>query len=40
MSALVAEGADVDPSHLVLDGGATSALPVPDLFSQGAACAG
>ncbi|MET3828110.1 hypothetical protein ABIC16_003865 [Sphingomonas sp. PvP055] len=40
MSALVAEGADVDPSRLVLDGGATSALPVPDLFSQAAACAG
>ena len=40
MSALVAEGADVDPWRLVLDGGAASALPVPDLFSQAAACAG
>ena len=40
MSALVAEGADVDPWRLVLDGGAASALPVPGLFSQATACAG
>jgi len=40
MSALVAEGADVDPWRLVLDGGAASALPVPGLFSQAMPCAG
>ena len=39
-AALVAEGADVDPWRLVLDGGAASALPVPGLFSQATACAG
>ena len=40
MSALVAEGADVAPYRLVLDGCAASALPVPGLFSQATACAG
>ena len=40
ISALVAEGADVEPWRLVLDGGAASALPVPGLFSEVAACAG
>lgn len=40
MSALVAEGADVDPWRFVPDGGDASVLPVPGLFSQVAACAG
>ena len=40
MSALVAEGADVDPWRFVPDGGNVSVLPVPGLFSQAAACAG
>lgn len=40
MSALVAEGADVDSWRFVLDGGAASVLPVPGLFSQATACAG
>ena len=40
MSALVAEGADVDPWRLVPDGGDASVLPVPGLFSEVTACAG
>ena len=40
MSALVAEGADVDPWRFVPDGGDASVLPVPGLFSEVAACAG
>ena len=40
MSALVAEGADVDPWRLVPDGGDASVLPVPGLFSGVATCAG
>jgi len=40
MSALVAEGADVDPWRFVLDGGDASVLPVQGLFVQVAACAG
>jgi hypothetical protein len=40
MSALVAEGADVDPWRFVPDGGDASVLPVPGVFSGVAACAG
>ncbi|RZL83787.1 MAG: hypothetical protein EOP66_03505 [Sphingomonas sp.] len=40
MSALVAEGADVDPWRFVPDGGDASVLHVPGLFSEVAACAG
>jgi len=40
MSALVAEGADVDPWALSAGGGDDSALPAPGVFSAVAACAG
>ena len=40
MSALVAEGAEVDPWRFVPDGGDASVLPVPGVFSEVAACAG
>lgn len=40
MSALVAEGVDVDPWRFVPDGGDASVLPVPGLFSEVTACAG
>ena len=40
MSALVAEGAVVDPWRFVPDGGDASVLPVPGLFSEVTACAG
>ncbi|MGY2734644.1 hypothetical protein ACVWYO_002318 [Sphingomonas sp. UYP23] len=40
MSALVAEGADVDPWRFVPDGGEPFVLPVPGPFVQVAACAG
>jgi hypothetical protein len=40
MSALVAEGADVDPWRFVPDGGDASAQPVPGVFSGVAGCAG
>ena len=39
MSALVAEGADVDPWCFVPNGGESCVLPVPGLFSKVAACA-
>ena len=40
MSALVAEGADVDPWRFVPNGDDTAVLPVPGLFVQVAGCAG
>ena len=40
MSALVAEGADLDPWRFVPDRAGASALPVPGVFSEMAACAG
>lgn len=39
-SALVAEGADVNPWRFVPDCGDASVLPVPGLFSDVAACGG
>ena len=40
ISALVTEGADVDPWRFVPNGDDTAVLPVPGLFVQVAACAG